>query len=83
MPQATGERINSVMNRTNARLYWSEQDLMNLQEYLAGFATKPGGYFDTSVPTQAELRAKINNDVVFYVMSKDGEFVPTWKEADW
>lgn len=80
-PQSTGPRSNNINNRN--KLIWSEQDIMNLQELYASFSANRLGKAKTPIPTKAEIRQKLNNSVVFYVKTKDGEYVPTWKETDW
>lgn len=82
-PQTTGERRNDLRN--TGRLYWSEQDIMNLLELYESFnywRSSPY-YWDRKLPTKAEIRAKLHNTTVLYVKTPDGEFIPTWKEQDW
>jgi hypothetical protein len=77
-PFSVGERRNDILNK--ARYYWSEEDLMGLQEYLSSRVGKVA--MPHNIPTKAELRAKLNNDEILYVRSKDGKYIPTWAGAD-
>jgi hypothetical protein len=70
-------------NRNGYAYYWSEQDIMNLHDYLVtvhiGRPRNDGMITTGNLPSKAELRAAIRQGTVFYVQTESGEFVPTWK----
>lgn len=62
---------------------WHEDDIMGLLEYFStrhrGKKRKDGLITPQKLPTPSELRAQIRQDVVLYVQTEDGDFVPTWR----
>jgi hypothetical protein len=68
--------------------FFSEEDIFDLHSYLLtvhiGRPRKDGQILPRqTIPSKAELRAMIRHDIVTYVKTEDGEFVPVWKEQDW
>lgn len=68
--------------------YWSEDDILNLHEYLItvgsaritahGLVVPP-----KNLPNRAEVKALMGSGTVLYVKTASGEFVPTWKEPNY
>lgn len=62
---------------------WSEQDIMNLHDYLStvhrGRPRKDGLVSPQAMPTKRELRAMVRQNQILYVKDADGEFRPTWQ----
>lgn len=69
-------------NRNEYAYYWSEQDIMNMHEYLKtvhiGRPRLDGRITPGNLPSTAELRSMIRQGTVFYVKVGD-KFVPTWQ----
>ena len=71
------------------RLRWSEKHIYTLHEALLqihhGRPRKDGRIRPhPKTPSRAELRAKMNNEAVYYVKDeKTGEFKRVWKEPEW
>lgn len=61
---------------------WSEEDIMNLHEYLTtvhvGRPRHDGEVNTGRLPSARELRAIIRQGTILYVKDADGNFVPTW-----
>lgn len=74
-------------NKTPGTYYMSEQDVYDLHDYLlsvhVGRPRKDGKVTIRDMPSKAELRAMMKHDIVTYVKTAEGEFVPVWKEQDW
>lgn len=74
------------IGRTHA-YKWDEKDILDLHEYLLsvniGRPRKDGLLNIKPMPTKAELLAMIRNEVVTYIKTDDGEFLPVWKEPEW
>lgn len=71
----------------SARYLWSEEDILNLHDYLVSVGstrvTKSGYTVPArNLPNRAEVKAQIGRGTVLYVKTDSGEFVPTWKEPD-
>jgi hypothetical protein len=69
-------------------LYWSDQDVLDLHEYLMtihhGRPRNDGKITPMAkTPTRAELLAMLRNETIMYVKTKTGEFVPAWKEPEY
>jgi hypothetical protein len=67
---------------------FSEENMFDLHDYLLtvhiGRPRKDGKIRPRqSLPSKAELRAMMRHDLVTYVKTEGGEFVPVWKEQDW
>lgn len=62
--------------------YWSEQDVMELHDFLLtvhkGRPRKDGRVTPQSMPNARELRAMLRQNLIHYVKTDSGEFVPTW-----
>lgn len=68
--------------------FFSEKDVMDLHSYLLtvhyGRPRKDGKVTPRkTLPSKAELRAMMKHNIVTYVKTEDGEFVPVWKEQNW
>lgn len=77
-------------NKDNPQAYnyqWSHQDIYNLHDYLVSIGTgarKPHARRGPwKLPTRAELTAMLQDDLVLYVKTSDGEYSPVWKEHNW
>lgn len=74
-------------NRTPRGHFFSEEDVFGVHDYLLtihiGRPRKDGKITPRNMPSKAELRAMMRHDIVTYVKSDSGEFVPVWKEVDW
>jgi hypothetical protein len=66
---------------------FSEDDVMAIRDFLStmhrGRPRKDGLVTPKNVPTRAELKAKMKNEVVLYQKTEDGEFIPVWKQPEW
>lgn len=83
-PQRTSPDMS--FNKTGA-YYWSEDDILNLHEYLitvgAARITQHGLVVPPrNLPSRAEVKALMGRGTVLYVKTESGEFVPTWKEPN-
>ncbi|QGH79382.1 hypothetical protein SEA_LIMPID_49 [Streptomyces phage Limpid] len=74
-------------NRTPGAYYMSEEDVYALHDYMMtthiGRPRGDGKVTVRDMPSKAELRAMMKHDLVTYVKTKDGDFVPVWKEQNW
>jgi hypothetical protein len=64
--------------------WWGEHNIMEAHEYFLtihfGRPRKDGTINPRqTLPSRAELRARLNNEITFYVQSDEGEFVPVWE----
>lgn len=75
------------LSRKPGKYLFSEKDILAFHDYLLtvhiGRPRKDNKITPGKMPSKTELRAMIRHDTVFYVKSKDGDFVPMWKEVDW
>ena len=66
--------------------YFSEEDIYAFREYFAnlhrGRPRTDGIVIPKNVPTIAEVDAIINNKPVLYVRTKEGNFVPVWRQEE-
>jgi hypothetical protein len=66
--------------------FWSDEDIMDARDYLAtvhrGRPRKDGLISPQALPTKRELRAMLQQEVILYAKTDDGEFVPSWKARD-
>lgn len=75
-------------NKRPMRYKFSEKDIYDLHDYMLsqhhGRPRKDGGITPLqSIPSRAQLRAMMEHNIITYVKTEDGEFVPVWKEQDW
>jgi hypothetical protein len=82
------QRSYVLENRRPLYYYFTEENVFDLHDYLltvhVGRPRKDGKIVPRStLPSKAELRAMMKNDIVTYVKTEDGEFIPVWKEQDW
>jgi hypothetical protein len=68
--------------------YWfSEDNVFDLHDYLLtvhiGRPRADGKITPRNMPSKAELKAMMRHDIITYVKTEQGEFVPVWKEQDW
>lgn len=68
--------------------YFSEENVFDLHDYLltvhVGRPRSDGKITPRAdLPSKAELRAMMKHDIVTYIKTEQGEFVPVWKEQDW
>jgi hypothetical protein len=81
------QRAYSITGTTWSCYYLSEEDVYDLHDYLmtvhVGRPRQDGKVTVRDMPSKAELRAMMKHDIVTYVKTADGEFVPVWKEQDW
>lgn len=73
--------------RHKVKYMWSEENILEAHAYFltvhVGRPRKDGLIKPAPMPTARELRAMIHQEEIFYVMNDKGEFVPTWKAADY
>jgi hypothetical protein len=67
---------------------FSEENVLDLHDYLLtvhyGRPRRDGKITPKqTLPSRTELKAMMKNDIVTYVKTEDGEFVPVWREQDW
>lgn len=71
--------------RTNV-YYFSEEDIYELREYFAnihrGRPRADGIVIPKDVPTIAELDAILGKRPMLYVRTKEGNFVPVWRQEE-
>lgn len=79
-----------TLNGAKRPLYYffSEEDVYGLHDYLLtvhiGRPRRDGKVTPRhTLPSKAELKAMMKHDIVTYVKTDSGEFVPVWKEQDW
>lgn len=74
-------------DRKPVKYLLSEDDVMEIRDFLStlhrGRPRKDGLITAKNVPTKQELKAKIKNEVILYQQTKDGEFIPVWKQPEW
>ena len=74
-------------NRNPGAHYMSENDVYEYHDYLLtihhGRPRNDGKITPYDMPSKMELRAMMRHDIVQYVKTENGEFVPVWKEQDW
>lgn len=67
--------------------FFSEENVFDLHDYLLtvhiGRPRLDGKITPGQMPSKAELRAMMKHDIVTYVKTEQGEFVPVWKEQSW
>lgn len=73
--------------RRVGRFCWSDTDVMEARDFFAtrhkGFPRKDGLITPQAIPTRAELRAMMEQGMMTYVKTSEGEFIPTFKEIVW
>ena len=61
--------------------YYSEEHLFEIRELMSqvhwGRKRKDGLITNNHTPTESELRARLNNQILVYIKNEDGEYVPT------
>lgn len=67
---------------------WTEKDIFRLHDYFLtihrGRPRKDGQTTtESKIPTRAELRARMNDEVSYFVQDSAGNFVKVWKEPEW
>lgn len=77
-----------IQKTPQSRYYFSEDDVYELHTYLMsthwGRPRKDGLTFPApNLPSRAELRAKMRQEMITYIKTEDGEFIPTFREQDW
>lgn len=64
--------------------YYSEDDIMAIHRYMAtlpaGRPRKDGLVTPPRMLTEAEVRARMGQGLFMYTKTRDGRFIPTWKE---
>jgi len=74
-------------NKNPGTYYFSEEDVYGLHDYIMtvhrGRPRRDGQITPASIPSKMELRAMMRHDIVTYIKSESGEFIPMWKEQDW
>ncbi|AXH68767.1 helix-turn-helix DNA-binding domain protein [Streptomyces phage Comrade] len=74
-------------NKRPLYYFFSEKDVLDLHDYLLtihiGRPRKDGKITPANMPSKTELRAMMRHDMVTYVKTEGGEFVPVWKEQSW
>ncbi len=55
------------------KFMFSESDILKLHEYIL-----EAGY-TKNIPSKAELKALLKNNMILYTKSSEGNFVPVWK----
>lgn len=68
--------------------FFTEENVFDLHDYLltvhVGRPRSDGKITPRrDLPSKAELRAMMKHDIVTYIKTDSGEFVPVWKEQDW
>jgi hypothetical protein len=67
--------------------FFSEDNVFDLHDYLLtvhiGRPRADGKITPKQMPSTAELRAMMRHDIITYVKTDGGEFIPVWKEQDW
>lgn len=62
---------------------WGEKDIFAAWEYFCtvhrGRPRKDGLITPAPLPTAAELRAMIRQEIILYTKTEDGDFVPSWR----
>lgn len=65
---------------------WDADQVMEIREVLAnthhGRPRSDGEIIPRDIPSRQELRAMLNQEAVYYVKTKEGKLVPTWKAHD-
>lgn len=86
-PMDGRKELNPERSRTNLYI-WSEDNVMAAHTFFSRqFLGKPrrddveGS--TKPLPNKRELRAMMRNQEVIYTRTKDGEFVPVWKQVEW
>lgn len=82
------QKIYSLHTKRPGAYYWSEEDVMEMHDYLLSIhigRPRLDGLIvpRSSIPTKAELRAMMRHDIITYVKTDNEEFIPIWKERDW
>lgn len=82
------QRTYNLSSRLPKRYYFSEKDIMDYHDYLMTVRLGRPRADDVEIrrndmPSKAEIRAMINNEVTTYVKNEQGEFVPVWREQTW
>jgi hypothetical protein len=76
----------SLINETRYTYYFSEDDILEIQDYFAhqhiGYPRKDGLITPQATPSRTDLRAMMNADTMFYVQGPDGGFKPVWREIE-
>ena len=52
---------------------FSESDIFDLHEYILD-----SGY-SAEMPSKAELKALLKNNLILYTKTEEGKFIPVWK----
>jgi hypothetical protein len=71
-------------NTDRGYAFWSEDNLMELHDYLmtvhVGHPRKDGEITpNQKLPTKAEISARMNNTKTLYIQTDDGTFVPLYE----
>lgn len=73
-------------SRKKGKYMWSEENIIEAHAYFLtqhrGRPRKDGRITPQHMPSLRELRAMIRQEQVLYVKNEQGEFVPSWKAAD-
>lgn len=76
----------SITTGTPKGYWWNEEDIMNAWDFLSqvhrGRPRKDGLVTTKNIPSLRELRAMLRQEVILYVQTDDGEFIPSWKAKD-
>lgn len=64
----------SNLPKVSKKYLWSEKDVLAARRCF-----EESGYLGYDL-SEAEVRARMNNDdVIYWIRTKDGKFIPTWK----
>jgi hypothetical protein len=72
---STPQKVYPISNPDSTwyKFMFSESDILKLHEYIL-----EAGY-TKNIPSRAELRALLKNNMILYTKVNDSEFVPVWK----
>jgi hypothetical protein len=80
------QKAYSLKNPDRYTYYFSEDDVLEVQEYYAnvhwGFKRKDGLITPGPTPSRNDLRTMMNDGTLLYVQGEDGEFKPVWREVE-
>lgn len=63
------------------QFYFKPSELHELRDHFSS-VSKYAQRACAEIPTKAQLEALISHDVILYVKTKDGAFVPTWQAKE-
>lgn len=83
----TPQRAYNMFTQRPGRYWLSEDDVLEVHEFMAsqhaGRPRNDGLITNYPMPTRAEVKALVRQEMVLYTKDDKGEFVPVWKEQIW